>query len=185
MKYRPYIFLLTLITCSCYNSRKNQCLKEGKYPTVDSFNGYNVNHKKSGEYIQYNRGTVKQRDYYLDDSIALSIYYSKGKPLYVQVFENNDIDRQIVFNVKEFNNHFFGLQDNDISDENKGKKLFQYYCLSCHASRSSSNASLEKVKGGTKQLNDLINGLSHPVSFEKMDSTELRCLLSYIKFLNK
>lgn len=181
MKNHLFIFFLVLMY-SCTDNGQRQNHDKEISAEGNKFNGYYVNDKKSGEYIRYEKGRVVQRDYYVDDSICLSIFYSKDseKPMYAQFFEHNEIDRQIVFNSKEFNNYFFSLQKGDILDEEKGKKMFQYYCTSCHSS-ASRDASLKKVKDGTRQLYDLINSESHPISFQRMDSIELHYLLSYIK----
>ncbi|HEY0609033.1 MAG TPA: hypothetical protein VGD35_05240 [Chitinophaga sp.] len=170
MKSHFCIFFLILIY-ACTNSVQRR----------DKFNRSDADGRKNGEYTRYENGKVIQRDYYLDDTICLSIYYSKDNEsaIYAQVFEHNDIERQIVFNSREFNNYFFSLQEKEVSDQEKGKKMFRYYCISCH-SGGSRDVSLKKVKDDTTQLYALINSASHPISFKKMDSIELHYLRSYI-----
>lgn len=158
-------------------------------PVAESFNkedsvykGAYIQKQKNGEWITLVRGKVVKRDFFIKDTILLSIEYdSTGeKALYCQYFDHGEVSRQLVFDVRLFNEYFFNLSDSLTSEKQKGFKIYSYYCKGCH-SNVSKDKYLEAFRVGAMPLDSILKSNQHPTRFNGFDTTEFYYLTKFLR----
>jgi hypothetical protein len=175
-----YLCIIAIFYFAC-SSTNNKNYSEDSKTSEKTYIGKCVDDKKSGEWIETEKNIILKRDYYLLDTIILSMSYTKdGKNvLYCQYFVHGFPVRQVVFDQKLFKEEIFSLSSKNESDQRKGLKLYSYYCKSCHSSISK-DVYLQKFNKGADDLFNRINSLNHPTKFYELDSLELKFLRKYI-----
>lgn len=147
------------------------------------YSGGFLNSKKNGEWIEVKGDKVIRRDFYKEDSLSLSIIYSKevDSALYFQCFDGNGGSTQVVFNYHRYNKEVFYLEDSSISNIRKGQNLFSYYCRSCHMQQAR-DPYIKKMLESEDQISTLINSSSHPVKFEYMGEIEMKLITDFLSY---